>query len=113
MMRGRGQGSGGQGPGRGRKRGTRWISAIPDVRRFSPVDREPMGTIRMSYEELETIRLIDYQDMSQEEAATMMGISRKSLWSDLHSARAKLAAAVIEGREIAIEGGNFRIRGEE
>jgi predicted DNA-binding protein (UPF0251 family) len=100
----------GHGPGRGRKRGPRWISTIPDVRRFSPMDREPKGVIRMSYEELETIRLIDYLDLSQEEAASQMGISRKSLWSDLRSARAKLAAALVEGREIVIEGGDYVIR---
>jgi predicted DNA-binding protein (UPF0251 family) len=74
------------------------------------MDREPKGVIRMSYEELETIRLIDYLDLSQEEAASQMGISRKSLWSDLRSARAKLAAALVEGREIVIEGGDYVIR---
>jgi predicted DNA-binding protein (UPF0251 family) len=64
----------------------------------------------MSFEEVEAVRLVDYQGLDQETAASLMGISRKSLWLDLHSARFKLAKALIEGAVIQLEEGNFLIR---
>ncbi|MEM3059086.1 MAG: DUF134 domain-containing protein [Methanomassiliicoccales archaeon] len=97
-------------PRRGRRRGPRWISEIPIFRTFGPIDRPHISVVRMSFEELEAIRLVDYRGLDQETAAMMMGISRKSLWLDLHSARYKLAKALIEGATIHIEGGNFLLR---
>ncbi|MDH7508628.1 MAG: DUF134 domain-containing protein [Methanomassiliicoccales archaeon] len=97
-------------PRRGRRRGPRWISEIPIVRVFGPIDRPHIGVIKMSFEEVEAVRLVDYQGLDQETAASLMGISRKSLWLDLHSARFKLAKALIEGAVIQLEEGNFLIR---
>jgi|YelNatPaOPRAMG01_1025707.scaffolds.fasta_scaffold52712_2 Predicted DNA-binding proteins len=97
-------------PRRGRRRGPRWISEIPIVRVFGPIDRPHVGVIKMNFEEVEAIRLVDYQGLDQETAASLMGISRKSLWLDLHSARFKLAKALIEGAVIQLEEGNFLIR---
>lgn len=98
---------------RGRRRGPRWISNIPSVRSFGPLGQPFKNVVSLSYEELEALRLVDYEDMDQEEAAAQMGISRKCLWLDLHSARVKLAKAVIEGDLIQIEGGSFVLRSPE
>lgn len=97
---------------RGRRRGPRWISHVPTVRSFGPLDQPFKGVVSLAYEELEALRLVDYENMEQGEAA-QMGISRKSLWLDLHSARLKLAKAVIEGDLIQIEGGSFVFRSPE
>jgi predicted DNA-binding protein (UPF0251 family) len=71
-----------------------------------------MNTILLTLEELEAIRLVDLQGMHQEEAALHMGVSRKTLWNDLKSARKKVAMALIRGYAIRIEGGNYVLRGE-
>jgi predicted DNA-binding protein (UPF0251 family) len=95
---------------RGRRRGPRWITEIPLVRAFGPLDQPFNGTVELTYEELEAVRLVDYEGMEQGEAAAMMGVSRKSLWTELHSARTKLAKALVEGLLIQIEGGTYVLR---
>jgi len=54
--------------------------------------------------EIELLRLIDLMGMKQEEAAAVMGVSRKTVWRDLHETRRKLADALIHGRTIEIAG---------
>lgn len=71
-----------------------------------------MKTIFLTLEELEAIRLVDLEGMDQQEAALNMGVSRKTLWNDLKSARKKVAMALINGYAIRIEGGSYILRGE-
>jgi len=59
------------------------------------------------------VRLVDLLDLDQEEAAFYMGISRKAFWNDLMNARRKIAAALVYGMGLRIEGGSFALRGEE
>jgi len=37
----------------------------------------------------------------------MMGVSRKTLWNDLHRARKKVTNALVNGYTIRIEGGDY------
>lgn len=70
-----------------------------------------MNVVTLRLEELEAVRLVDYEDLQQEEAAARMGVSRKTLWNDLQSARKKIVTALIQGYAISIEGGNYLLRG--
>jgi len=98
---------------RGRHRGQRWITGIPDVNYFRPfgVPPQEMNTVYLTLEEFEAIRLVDLEGMDQQEAAFHMGVSRKTLWNDLRSARKKIATALINGYAIRIEGGSYILRG--
>lgn len=69
--------------------------------------------ISITLEELETVRLVDLLDLDQEDAAFYMGISRKAFWNDLMNARKKIAAALVYGMGLRIEGGSFALRGGE
>ena len=69
--------------------------------------------VSITLEELEAVRLVDLLDLDQEEAAFYMGISRKALWNDLMNARKKIAAALVYGMGLSIEGGSFVLRGGE
>ena len=60
----------------------------------------------ITLEELEALRLCDYLNMDQEEAANLMGVSRGSVQRLLSSGRKKLVDAVINGKAIRIEGGS-------
>jgi len=42
-----------------------------------------------------------------------MGISRKTLWSDLKSVRKKVVQALVHGYAIRIEGGDYILRYKE
>ena len=101
--------------GRGRMRCKRWITEFPFVRNFRPVELEQnkVETIILRIEELEALRLVDAENLNQEEAATHMGVSRRTLWSDLSSARKKVATALLKGHAIRIECGAHTIIKEE
>jgi predicted DNA-binding protein (UPF0251 family) len=53
-------------------------------------------------DELEALRLVDYEGLLQEEAARRMGVSRGTVWRCLDSARRKVGAMLVEGRELII-----------
>ena len=69
--------------------------------------------ISLSLEEYETIRLIDYMNMSQQEAASQMGVSRTTIQSLYASARKKLSRFIIEGTSLQIRGGNYTLCGNQ
>ena len=71
----------------------------------------PTGMARLSIEEMEALRLVDLLGLPHEEAASMMGVSRKTLWRDLTSARRKLVEALINGWAIQISGRDYVLRG--
>ncbi|NIV45194.1 DUF134 domain-containing protein [Candidatus Bathyarchaeota archaeon] len=52
--------------------------------------------------ELEVLRLVDLEGLSQEEAGKKMGVSRGTVWRLAQSARKKTAQALTEGRPILI-----------
>ncbi len=54
-------------------------------------------------EEVELLRLIDLEGLEQEEAATVLGVSRRTVWRDLHTARRKVAEALTTGKCLRIE----------
>ena len=100
-------------PCRGRRRGRRWISEYPSVRCFMPEGCPKIEAVSITLEELETVRLVDLLELDQEEAAFYMGISRKAFWNDLMNARKKIAAALVYGMGLRIEGGSYVLRGGE
>jgi predicted DNA-binding protein (UPF0251 family) len=65
--------------------------------------------VRLSLEELESIRLKDLEGLEQQECARQMRVSRPTFHRVLQSAREKLADALINGKAIQIEGGNFEL----
>ncbi|MHC1611234.1 MAG: DUF134 domain-containing protein [Candidatus Methanospirareceae archaeon] len=66
----------------------------------------------LKVEELESIRLKDYLRLSQNEAAERMGVSQPTFHRILSEAHRKIAEALIEGKAIRIEGGNYMITRE-
>jgi len=89
----------------------RRVDFIPQVTYFKP-DRIPSGRlseVRLSVEEAEAIRLKDIEKLEQEECGQRMNISRTTFARVLGSARQKMADAVLNGRAIRIEGGNFEM----
>ena len=62
-------------------------------------------------EEVAALSLIDLQQMEQEQAATALGVSRKTIWRDIHEARRKIADALINGKTIQMAECNRRLEG--
>ena len=71
--------------------------------------RCPNHRIQMSVEEYETIRLIDYMGLTQEECAAAMDVGRATVQTLYTDARKKLARFLVEASSLEIQGGNFVI----
>ncbi|HHE75837.1 MAG TPA: DUF134 domain-containing protein [Candidatus Aciduliprofundum boonei] len=98
---------------RGRGRYMRWIGFVPPINYFHPAGVfEPQQVIELTLEEIEAMRLVDLEHLTQEEAAMRMGVSRKTLWNDLKSGREKVIRAIINGYPIRITGGRFALHPE-
>ncbi|MHA1368866.1 MAG: DUF134 domain-containing protein [Promethearchaeota archaeon] len=64
----------------------------------------------LTVEEFEAIRLIDGENYSQIDAASLMKISQPTISRILNSGRHKIADSLINGKAIRIEGGNFKFK---
>lgn len=63
----------------------------------------------LTVDEYESIRLLDREGLSQEEAGDRMNVARTTVQLIYASARRKLADALVEGRPLQITGGDYRL----
>jgi predicted DNA-binding protein (UPF0251 family)/predicted Fe-Mo cluster-binding NifX family protein len=86
----------------------RRVGFIPDVTYFKPqgVPMRALEEVLVGHDEVEAIRLKNLIGLSQEEAASQMGVSQPTFHRLLLSAHQKLADAVVNGKAMRIEGGN-------
>jgi predicted DNA-binding protein (UPF0251 family) len=89
----------------------RRVDSIPSVTHFKPagIPLHSLEEVNLTVEEVEAIRLKDLEGLEQEECAQRMQISRPTFHRVLESARSKLADALLNGKAIRIEGGNFEL----
>jgi len=94
-------------------RPTKWrrVASLPQVTYFKPaaLPLRMLEEVCLSVEETEAIRLKDLEGLEQEGCAQEMNISRPTFQRLLYSGRQKLADALINGKAIRIEGGNFEM----
>ena len=92
-----------------RKPQCRRIGGYPDCWIFSPEESSKEMPVILNLDEYESIRLIDHENLTQEQCAQCMGVARTTVTAIYDSARKKLAAALVEGRTLRIGGGCYRI----
>jgi len=82
----------------------RRISFDPNVTYFKPraIPLMELEEVDLGSDELEALRLCDFEELSQTKAAKKMGISQSTLQRILTSARKKVSEALIEGKAIKI-----------
>lgn len=85
----------------------RKICAMPKNTGFCPVDGNDAGSVSITIDEYETIRLIDYLGYNQETCAQQMGVARTTVQAVYNEARKKVAIALIDGKTLMIEGGDY------
>ncbi|MBN3033858.1 MAG: DUF134 domain-containing protein [Candidatus Saganbacteria bacterium] len=61
--------------------------------------------IKLGHDEVEAMRLCDYEELEQEAAAQKMNISRGTVQRLLYSGRKKVVEAITRARALQIEGG--------
>jgi predicted DNA-binding protein (UPF0251 family) len=71
---------------------------------FKPCGRpnHSLERVFLNEDELEAIRLMDFEGLYQEDVAKEMGVSRPTISRILKNARAKIADALINGKSIEI-----------
>ena len=89
----------------------RRVASMPGVTYFKPagIPLRSLEEIRLSVEEAEALRLKDLEGLEQEQGAEKMNVSRPTFQRVLASARKKMADALLNGKAIRIEGGNYEI----
>ena len=89
----------------------RRVTFVPEITYFKPagVPRGTLQEVHLTVDEVEAIRLKDLEGLEQEKGAESMRVSRTTFGRILESARQKIADALLNGKALRIEGGNFEM----
>lgn len=87
----------------------RRICSEPIYDRFMPEGHSAENKVILTVDEYEVIRLIDLEKMTHEQCAKQMEISRTTVTEIYESAREKLADSIVNGKQLVISGGNYRV----
>ncbi len=98
---------------RGRPRRNRSLDDCPTPRCYAPQCNPNVETEGNTIlpEQMAVLNLIDLQGLSQEEASIVLGVSRKTVWRDIHEARRKVVDALVNGKSIEVSGCDRRLAG--
>jgi uncharacterized protein len=93
----------------GRPQKCRKVCFPPKMKGFSPYGMPicKIDPVILNLEEFESIRLVNYDKLPQDQAAIRMNVSRPTFTRIYNNALEKVAKAFIEGKAIEIEGGNY------
>jgi uncharacterized protein len=89
----------------------RFVSSYPTIVAFVPQGMPVTGEVMLSVEELEAIRLSDFECLDQESAANLMQVSRQTYGRILATARHIVGEALVTGKALKVTGGNYAMRG--
>ncbi|MDY6971485.1 MAG: DUF134 domain-containing protein [Thermodesulfobacteriota bacterium] len=89
----------------------RFVQGRPVVDTFIPSTVPPWGReeVVLPIEGLEAIKMNDFQGLDQETSARMMNVSRQTFGRILSEARVIVADALVMGKTLRIQGGNFHM----
>lgn len=95
-----------------RPRKRRLLDRAPREAIYKPagVPLDGLRRVALLQEELEALRLADLEQLTQQQAAERMGISRSTFQRIVARARRQVALALAEGQALQIEGGTFQVR---
>ena len=89
----------------------RRVAFNPEVSYFKPrgIPMFDLEEVRLTVDQREAIRLSDLMGMSHEDAGRRMGVSRATFGRIVQRARMAVADALINGKAINVEGGNYKL----
>ena len=89
----------------------RRVCREPQIQAFCPRNSQDTQPILLTLDEYEVIRLVDLEGKTHAQCAAQMDISRSTVQEIYESARHKIAACLVYGKNLVITGGNYRICG--
>jgi predicted DNA-binding protein (UPF0251 family) len=92
-----------------RRRKKCWVEFLPPVTYYKPagVPLRELDEVVLTVEEFEALRLKDMDGLEQVQCAERMGIARTTFQRILYAARYKVTEALVKGKAIRIEGGEY------
>ncbi|HUL36698.1 MAG TPA: DUF134 domain-containing protein [Thermodesulfobacteriota bacterium] len=94
-----------------RPRNCRRVGSVPESNYFKPrgIPLSMLEEVVLTVDECEAIRLADLEGLYQEQAAEKMNVSRQTFGRIIDSAHKKVAEALVKGKALKIEGGEFEM----
>jgi predicted DNA-binding protein (UPF0251 family) len=88
-----------------RPKKNRCVRCRPEVTYFKPrgIPLVALEELSITMDEIETIRLADYEGLYHEDAARKMKISRQTFGRILNEAHKKIAESLLKGKALNIE----------
>lgn len=83
----------------------RRVCSPPRCNRFGPRACFGQSPITLAIDEYEALRLIDFEGLTQQQCAQQMAVARTTAQAIYACARQKVAACLVTGAELIIEGG--------
>ena len=89
----------------------RRVNSMPESNYFKPrgIPLSMLEEVILTVDEFEAIRLADLDSLYQEQAAQKMKVSRPTFGRIIESAHKKVAEALVKGKVLKIEGGEFEM----
>jgi predicted DNA-binding protein (UPF0251 family) len=87
------------------------VSSYPTISAFVPQGIPISGELMLSVEEMEAIRLSDFERLDQESAANLMQVSRQTYGRILARARHIVGEALVTAKALRVTGGHYAMRG--
>ena len=89
----------------------RRVGSMPKSNYFKPrgIPLFALEEVVLTVDEFEAIRLADLERLYQEQAAEKMKVSRQTFGRIIDSAHKKMAEALVQGKALKIEGGEFEM----
>lgn len=99
----------------GRPRKRRMVNFDHNVRHFKPsgVYLKDLEEVNITIDELETLRLSYLEKMKQDNAAQTMEIHQSTFQRTLQRTLQKIADALVHGKSIRVEGGDYTMPGKD
>ena len=94
-----------------RPKNCRRVGFMPGINYFKPrgIPLSMLEEVILTVDEFEAIRLADLDGLYQEKAAEKMKVSRQTFGRIIASAHKKVAEALVQGKALKIEGGEFEM----
>jgi predicted DNA-binding protein (UPF0251 family) len=94
-----------------RPKKNRVVAFKPDISYFKPrgIPMVDLEEVKLTVDERESIRLSDLLGLSYEDAGRSMGVSRATFGRIIQRARKIVADALINGKAINVDGGNYTL----
>jgi predicted DNA-binding protein (UPF0251 family) len=95
-----------------RPKNCRRVGCLPGSQYFKPrgIPLSTLEEVNLTIDEFEAIRLADLEGLYQDQAAERMNISRQTFGRIIESAHKKVAEALVNGKALKIEGGDFEMK---